>query len=169
MTKTQTAGFSLIEVTLAIGITAFCLLAVFGLLPVAQTSNQTSTEQTAANAIASEIISDLRATQTAGAASPTTSPRFGLAVPSTGDADTMETLFFFDGNHPIGAPGTAATQTTVAPRSRVTIYLTAPASGRMATTGRIVVTWPAMADPIPSNPPTRYTGSYETFVALDRN
>jgi len=48
--------FSLVEVALALAITAFCLVAVFGLLPVGLNSNQASTEQTAAANIARSII-----------------------------------------------------------------------------------------------------------------
>ena len=38
--STAFTAFTLIEVTLALGITAFCLLAIFGLLPVGLRSNQ---------------------------------------------------------------------------------------------------------------------------------
>jgi uncharacterized protein (TIGR02598 family) len=57
----HTVAFSLIEVTLALGITAFCLLTVFALLPVALKTQQASIQQTTANTIASQIVADLSA------------------------------------------------------------------------------------------------------------
>ena len=162
------ASFSLVEVTLAIGVAAFCLLAVFGLLPVAQTSHQAASEQTIANHLASEIISDLRATRKTTPPTSQTSPQFGLTVGSPGESALTQTLFFREGAEVIGPPGTDPTAVSPTPRYRITVFLT-PGSGRRATTGRILVTWPAMADPVPATLPARYTGSFETFIALDRN
>src|SRR5262249_17059357 len=54
-------AFSLVEVTLALGITAFCLLTVFALLPVALKTQQASIQQTTANTIISQIVADLGA------------------------------------------------------------------------------------------------------------
>src|SRR5437763_4414039 len=55
------AAFSLVEVTLALGIAAFCLLTVFALLSVALKIQHTSMQQTTANNVMSEILADLRA------------------------------------------------------------------------------------------------------------
>jgi hypothetical protein len=55
------AAFSLVEVTLALGVAAFCLIAVFGLLPTSLKTQQTSIQQTTASQIISTIFSDLRA------------------------------------------------------------------------------------------------------------
>jgi type II secretory pathway pseudopilin PulG len=55
------AAFSLVEVALALGVIAFCLLAVFGLLPTSLKTQQASIQQTTANQIISTIFSDLRA------------------------------------------------------------------------------------------------------------
>ena len=56
------AAFSLVEVTLALGIAAFCLIAVFGLMPVGVQTNRNATSQTAATNIMAAVIADLRAT-----------------------------------------------------------------------------------------------------------
>ena len=56
----ETAAFSLVEVTLALGVAAFCLIAVLGLLPTSLKTQQTSIQQTTANQIISQIFSDLR-------------------------------------------------------------------------------------------------------------
>ena len=55
------AGFSLIEVTLALGVAAFCLIAVFGLVPVGVQTNRNATSQTTATNILSSVVSDIRA------------------------------------------------------------------------------------------------------------
>ena len=61
MKKRSTAAFSLVELTLAIGIAALCLIAVFGLVPVGVQTNRNATSQTAATNILSSVASDLRA------------------------------------------------------------------------------------------------------------
>ena len=57
----QTAGFSLVEVTLALGVAGFALIAILGILPVASKTQQASVQQTKANAIISYIVGELRA------------------------------------------------------------------------------------------------------------
>jgi type II secretory pathway pseudopilin PulG len=57
----QCAGFSLVEVTLALGVAALCLLGLLGLLPVGAKTQQASIQQTTANQIISQIYSALRA------------------------------------------------------------------------------------------------------------
>jgi type II secretory pathway pseudopilin PulG len=60
-TFSQSAAFSLVEVTLALGVAAFCLLALLALLPIASKTQQNSIQQTRANQIISQIYSVLRA------------------------------------------------------------------------------------------------------------
>src|SRR5438094_7676946 len=55
-------AFSLVEVTLALGVAAFCLLAVFGLMPIGVQTNRNTTSQTAAANIMAAVVADLRAT-----------------------------------------------------------------------------------------------------------
>src|SRR5438093_8829696 len=57
----QMAGFSLVEVTLALGVAAICLLALLALLPVASKTQQNGIQQTTANQIISQIDAVLRA------------------------------------------------------------------------------------------------------------
>jgi uncharacterized protein (TIGR02598 family) len=59
------SGFSLAELTLALGIAAFCLVAVFGLMPVGVHTNRNATSQTAATNILAAVVADLRATPNA--------------------------------------------------------------------------------------------------------
>jgi len=57
----QIAGFTLVEVTLALGVAAISLIALIGLLPVGLNTQQSSIQQTTANQIISQISSFLRA------------------------------------------------------------------------------------------------------------
>jgi type II secretory pathway pseudopilin PulG len=57
----RTAGFSLVEVTLALGVAAICLIVLMGLLPVGVKTQQSSIQQTTANQIISQLSSFLRA------------------------------------------------------------------------------------------------------------
>lgn len=57
----KAAAFSLVEVTLALGIAAFCLIVLLGLLPTGLKTQQNSIQQTTANQIISQIFSVLRA------------------------------------------------------------------------------------------------------------
>ena len=55
------AAFSLVEVTLALGIIAFGLVAILGVLPVAFTTSRTSINQTRATGIAETVFAGVRA------------------------------------------------------------------------------------------------------------
>jgi type II secretory pathway pseudopilin PulG len=57
----ETSAFSLVEVTLALGVAAVCLLAILGLMPTSLKTQQASIQQTTANQIISQIFSALRA------------------------------------------------------------------------------------------------------------
>src|SRR5438552_7061093 len=77
-------AFSLVEVTLALGVAAFCLITVFALVPVALLANRNATSQTAATNIIASVIADMRAT------TGSTSPQYGITD------GTPKTLYFDD-------------------------------------------------------------------------
>src|SRR5438874_2953583 len=56
-----TAAFSLVEIVIALGVAAFCLLAITGMLPIGLKTQQASVKQTTANSIISQIEGKLRA------------------------------------------------------------------------------------------------------------
>lgn len=152
-------GFSLIEVTIALSVAAFCLLAILGLLQTGITSQRATVEQTAATGIASMIFSDLSAGGTNKTA------RFQFALTNT--AAGPQTVYFDDGGKPTGVVDSAATASS---RYRASVEVRAPAAGTVAMTPvRILVTWPAAADPSASQWPSKFSGSVETWTALDRN
>lgn len=57
----RAGGFSLVEVTLALGIIAFALVGIMALFPVAMKSARESMEETKATLIARQIFADLKA------------------------------------------------------------------------------------------------------------
>jgi uncharacterized protein (TIGR02598 family) len=177
------AGFSLVEVALALGIAAFCLISVFGLLPVGLNTNSTTLEQANAASAAESILADLRATALTNPPQDQSSPYYQLTIPAAPAASpgTMRTLF-------LRADGTPASSTTGPfqgqsidltqnPHYRATIYFTSTSSpsqlasvpSKTALAARVLITWPAVADVIPSIPPANFVGSLEAMTTLLRN
>lgn len=141
----RVSAFSLVEVTLALGIAAVCLISIFGLLPVGVNSNKASIEQTKAVNLLTAVVSDLRST----AKTASVSPGFGISIKSS-------TVFY------LGEDGTAVPKNNA--RYRVQSALAPSPGGRSASTGNILISWPAQQDDL-----TLAAGSVETFIALDRN
>jgi uncharacterized protein (TIGR02598 family) len=138
-------AFSLVEVTLALGIAAFCLIAIFGLMPVGVQTNRNATSQTAATNIIAAVVADLRATPKGSSTSSQFSVTFGTNPPP----------MYFD--------GTGQFATTLGANSRYQLNITwnsAPSGLRYAD---LRVTWPAAAAPPNAG------GSLEAFAAFDRN
>jgi hypothetical protein len=165
--RASLGAFSLVELALALGVASFCLLAILGLLPVGLTNNQASIGQTAAASFTRSIISDLRLTPVALPATDQNSPLFRLSIPATGA--TTQTIFLREDGTAIGNPGMDAAA-SANPRYRATVTFNERGATRAATPVRILITWPALADPNAADPvPKRFASSYETFTSLDRN
>jgi uncharacterized protein (TIGR02598 family) len=151
--KRFTSGFSLVEVTLALGIAAFCLIAVFGLVPVGVQTNRNATSQTAATNIMTAVISDLRATPT----TKTISTQFSISFGSC-------KRFYFNNEGQVVASGACNQSITVPPTSRYQLNVTWPDSGSGGLRyADLKVTWPAAATA------ANASGSAEIFAAFDRN
>ena len=178
------AAFSLIEVTLALGVAAFCLLTVFALLPIGLNTNQNAYQQTIAAGIATALSADLHGTPVASGTS--TTSRFLIPIPKAAASTSVtHTLFFGDNAAATGPYGQQLDQATpsMSPfpsRYRATITF----SPALDTTPRsplspwnktfkvwILVTWPALADRNGSinTMPSKFSGSYETVTTLDCN
>jgi uncharacterized protein (TIGR02598 family) len=142
------AAFSLVELTLAIGIAAFCLITVFALVPVAVLTNRNATSQTAATNVIASVISDIRATT--GSISRQYTITFG----------TPKTLYF---------DGAGGFTTSLSTNSRYQLNLTWNTSNLTGSCSPALpcadlkVTWPAAA--MPANA----SGSAEMFAAFKRN
>ena len=173
------AGFSLIEVTIALGIAAFCLITVFGLLPIGLDSSQNAAEQTTVSGIATSISADLHSTPLISSTGTTTS-RFGIFIPPTNQMTSSTTLppqvlfFTHDGNL-AGPVDSNAFPGANPPRYRATITMQAdptlsPLAPNIPNTLYkvwIFITWPALADSVAKTPPQNFTGSFETVTSLN--
>ena len=80
--RAQVRAFSLVEVTLAIGVAAISLTAVFALLPIGLQTTHSAIEQTLSNDILAIVIADLIATApTSPRGTSATSAQFGITIP----------------------------------------------------------------------------------------
>lgn len=150
MKRPSTCAFSLVEVTLALGIAAFCLIAIFGLMPVGLQTNRNATSQTAATNIIAAVVADLRATPKNSITSSQFNITFGTNPPP----------MYFDGQGQAASSLVPASPTPFRPRYQLNITWTGSAGLRYA---GLKVTWPAAATA------ANATGSVEAFAAFDRN
>ncbi|XHR27802.1 MAG: hypothetical protein ACFUZC_17950 [Chthoniobacteraceae bacterium] len=147
-------AFSLVEVTFALGICAFCLLAVFGLLPAGFKNSQTASEETAAANLLSLVAVDLRETpQNSGFSS-------FFSIPVTASSGTTAAVrYFSEAGHSSEAPDADS-------RYRVAVSLLPSRNvsyTKLATMADVLVSWPAQANPAEA------AGRVRTFIAVDRN
>ena len=142
-------AFSLVEVTLALGVMAFCMIPVFGLLPVGINSNQTALHQTRAASVAANVCADVRGTLLTLSAS----PRFSVGVNQTGTT----TLYFSE------AGDASTTQLAATSYFRADITVT-PGTGQNATWLSVSVTWPAS-----STTTANAAGKYQSTTAVNRS
>ena len=159
--RTRSNAFSLTELTLALGVMAFCLLALFGLMPVGVQTNRNATSQTAATNISALIVADLRATSKTAGNWTGSSPLLCITL------GTPRTLYFDSEGRcyadlagsisPCGGPLPVS-------QTRFRANITFPSTGNL-TYAQLKVTWPAAADPATTTP----SGSVEMLAALDRN
>jgi Tfp pilus assembly protein PilV len=151
-------GFSLVEVTLALGVASVGLIAIFGLLPVGLRTNQDAAQQIAAGDILGAVTADLRAT-------PATTPRgeaavshqFAINIPTNPVGETITSTLFFSGEGQFSASANSES------RYRLTITFFQNAGSRAPTLAFLKMTWPAAASPVNA------TNSAEMFLGLDRN
>ncbi len=163
--RLRVRAFSLVEVTLALGVAGFCLIALFGLLPIGVQTNQRSSSQTAATAILSNVIADMRATPKAN----TTSLHYGIGL-----SDNSATTVYFDGNGGCSTFINGNTRCgdlstwipTLQVRYRLAVTIPPnPAGTNAATFAYLRLTWPAAVDPASGTP----GGTSEMFAAFTRN
>ena len=150
-------AFSLVEVTLALGVAAISLLVIFSLLPIGLQTNQRAIEQTASADILSAVTADLRATPVTnprgGAA---TSTQFSISIPAAGSTGSITLIF--------NSAGQSATSLQSDSRYRMTATFVSNGGGaKTATFADLKVTWPAGAAIANAQ------GSAEMFAAFDRN
>ena len=155
------AGFSLVEITLALGVAAFCLIAVLGMLPVALKTQQASVQQTKANAIISQIVDDLRADVRLppGQASKAQGEWSNLHG-RWAQVATPDTLYFTNDGKQTGSVSPGSVPTDAVFKATVT-YLSPPTVTTSA--AAITVSWPAGQNDL-----NKAAGSIEMFAAINR-
>jgi type II secretory pathway pseudopilin PulG len=155
-----TSAFSLVEVTLALGIAAFCLIAVFGLMPVGMQTNRNAKSQTRATNLMAAVLADVRATPRTKATS------LQLCIPLSGT-----TTVYFDSE---GRCSSDLAGLNIRPcvgggtwnpplETRYRVNVTFPLTDNLMYAD-VKITWPAAADPATTTP----SGSVEMFAAFDR-
>jgi type II secretory pathway pseudopilin PulG len=162
----KTAAFSLVEVTLALGVAAFCLVTVLGLLPTSLRTQQNSIQQTTANQIISTVFSFLRADvrlppgQQNKVCGDDGSCDWGNLHGNWGRRALPDTLYFTKEAKQIGLGGNPPAGAVY----RATITYRLPPSESTALAD-IRVTWPAQVDPDHGGVPA---GSVTSLIAVNR-
>jgi type II secretory pathway pseudopilin PulG len=160
------AAFSLIELTLALGVAAFCLIAVFGLVPVGVQTNRNATSQTFATNILSGVVSDIRASPKGS----TTTPKYKIRRSKS----NMTTVCFDGQGQPDPSGGQIGNVSCRAGNWRYRLYvriypITAPTDTHLkpycANYAVLKLVWPAAADPLTATP----SGSVETATSFSDN
>ena len=159
----QDAAFSMVEIVLALGVAAFALIAVMGMLPVAVKVQQASVQQTKANAVMSQAIDFLRADVRLPP---------GQVKKAQGDWTNLnghwqsvavpDTLFFTnDGKQNGYGTGSAPAAPADAVFRATITYLFPPTA--TTSIAKITVSWPAAQSDL-----TKVAGSIDMFAAVNR-
>lgn len=161
------AGFSLVEVAMALGIASFCMVTLLALMPVGIQNYHKADAQSAMANLAAMVVRDLQSAPS-GATSKTS--QFQFQFPAAGS--TSQTVYVDESGQASGTPPPSSGP-IAASRYRITVTIYPPAvttpPSVTSTTATILITSPALADPVPGNPPTKYTDRFETTVSLNRN
>jgi uncharacterized protein (TIGR02598 family) len=160
------AAFSLVEVTLALGVAAFALLAILAMVPTSLKTQQASIQQTTGNAIMSSIFADLRA---------------DLILPP-GQYRHLEedsgyqlhghwagmlqpdTLYFTQEGKQTGSTNQEAPPADAVFRAKIT-YNPVPPTGSTSV-AYVIVSWPAQVNP--DQPGSVPAGSVTRLLAVNR-
>ena len=139
------SGFSLVEVTLALGVVGFCMLAIVGMLPVGLSANRNSIGQSAAADLARGIVADLRAAK--NTANTNQSPQYAILFSTT----APQTTYFGDDGAKASSPPAGGFQAT-----------TTVNTNSIPVSVKIRITWPAAV------PPASASDAFEITTAIDR-
>jgi uncharacterized protein (TIGR02598 family) len=158
------AAFSLVEVTLALGVAAFVLLAIIGMLPTSLKTQQASIQQTTANQIISQIFSDLRADLILppGQASHEDESGFHLHG-HWAQMMQPDTLYFTQDGKQTGNVNQTNAPTDAVFRVKITYNPLPPTA--TTSLANIRVSWPAPVDPDQGGVPA---GSVTALLAVNR-
>ena len=170
----RTAGFSLVEVTLALGVAAFCMITLLGLLPAGLKTQQNSIQQTTATQIISQIQAFLRADIRLPPG------LYKQVCPDPPDPDVQcnwdalhghwanvaqppDTLYFTQAGKQTGNVNASSPPSDAVFRAKITYNPVGPTGS--TSVANIVVSWPAAVDPSVGGVPA---GSVRTLLAVNR-
>jgi type II secretory pathway pseudopilin PulG len=172
----ESGAFSLVEVTLALGVAAFCLLVLLGLLPTGLKTQQSSIQQTTANQILSQICSFLRADVRLP---PGLYRQVCPDPPDPNDpcnwdqlhghwaqvGQPPDWLYFTNAGKQTGNVNASSPPTDAVFRVKITYNPTPPTGS--TSVANVVVSWPAPVDP---DPPSNGVpaGSVKALLAVNR-
>jgi type II secretory pathway pseudopilin PulG len=140
-------GFSLVEVTLALGVASLCLITILALLPIGLKTNQNASSQIIGANILVAVIADMQATPKVA----TTSSQFGVTFGSP-------KILYFENESKFGPNPTENS------RYRITIdFPSNPAGSNAAVFADLRASWPATAAQSNAN------STVEMFAAFDRH
>ena len=161
MKQPVSSAFSLVELTLAIGVAAVCLVTVLGLLPVGVQTNRNAASQTAATNIIAAVVADMRATPRCQPTSNQYQIQLGTQVGCPAVFSATNKTLYFDGT------GYSTTSSDTNSRYQLNVAFNVgnltgicSAASPCAT---LTLTWPAQANP------TSASGSVQVAAVLDRN
>jgi hypothetical protein len=160
------AAFSLVEVTLALGVAAFALLAILGLLPTSLKTQQTSIQQTTANSIVSQIVDALRADvrlppgQESKICGDDGSCAWGELHGNWLRRAVPDTLYFTNEAKQTGAHVNESPPADAVFRATIT-YMAPPTV--TTAIAKITISWPAAQSDL-----TKVAGSIDMFAAVNR-
>jgi uncharacterized protein (TIGR02598 family) len=138
------AGFSLVEVVLAIGIVSFALVAVVGLLPAGMKSIKNAKEQAAAVNVLNAIANALRCAEKNGNSFSNTFAGQNIVFTTNGGSSTVE-WDRLDLN--------GQSTNSISARLKARLVITNPVNATSAGQALISIAWPAQA------PNLNWTGS----------
>jgi type II secretory pathway pseudopilin PulG len=170
----RTAGFSLVEVTLALGVAAICLLPLLGLMPATLKTQQSSIQQTTANLIISQIQAFLRADVRLppGQYKQVCPDPPDPDVPCSWDqlhghwlqvAQPPDTLYFTHAGKQTGDVNASSPPSDAVFRAKITYNPVDPTGS--TSVANIVVSWPAPVDPSAGGVSA---GSVTALIAVNR-
>jgi len=149
--KIGSAGFSLVELMIALGVVAFCLLPIFAMLPIGLTLNKNTINQTEAANLVTMVESDLRF---AGIGKISRMLEVGIPATPITSGIVWKPLYFNEDAKPLLSAAGAKYQVTL------TFGL---ASEKGPIPLNILVTWPAQVSSSKAN------GRFEAAVSLEQN
>lgn len=175
------AAFSLVEVAFAVGVASFCLIMIIALIPTGISANQASVEETEATGLMAGVIADLRsapvATSSSESSASLVSPRYQIQMPRvTTSVNASKVSFFLTEDGSLSGALNSNANPALNPHFRVSLKFYTPSSGYYGsstslgpTRAWILVSWPALSDPVAGSVPSKFSGSVETVVELNRN